>query len=223
MNRIILCIILFLSVCHIQTFGQVIDSESYHNNLEAAIGIQGTPNSREGVDMRLDLSYGYFFYNGIGFRTGLTYTPEMLGFGQAIGAPISFAWRTYRLDRSYSPGTIDYDEYNPDYMLHQDYAGYVKEQVASGLLRLLTRIASNIEVDAGVTPGYLWGKRADSFYMTGDLGLRTSWRISRFNLTINPAMHYILTDKVNMGDFNLSINSWDKWQLSLVFGVSVLL
>ena len=193
------------------------------NDIEACIGIQGVPNSNNGVDMRLDLSYGYFFRNGIGFRAGATYTPQMLKVGKAIGAPISFAWRTSDLDKNYNDDRIDYDDYDSRYMLHQDYPDYVREQMVSGFARFLTHLASSIEVDAGVTPGYLSGKRADSFYMTGDIGLKTSWRIWRMNLSINPAMHYLLTDKINMGTNKIHLTTHERWQLSLVFGVSIML
>ena len=193
------------------------------NDIEACIGIQGVPNSNKGVDMRLDLSYGYFFRNGIGFRAGATYTPQMLKVGKAIGAPISFAWRTSDLDKNYNDDRIDYDDYDSRYMLHQDYPDYVKEQMVSGFARFLTHLASSIEVDAGVTPGYLAGKRADSFYLTGDIGLKTSWRIWRMNLSINPAMHYLLTDKINMGKYKICLSQHERWQLSLVFGVSIML
>jgi hypothetical protein len=108
-------------------------------------------------------------------------------------------------------------------MLHQDYSGYVKEQLVSGFARFLTHLASSIEVDAGVTPGYLSGKRADSFYMTGDIGLKTSWRIWQMNLSINPAMHYLLTDKINMGKYEMRLTTHERWQLSLVFGLSIML
>lgn len=193
------------------------------NDIEACIGIQGVPNSNNGVDMRLDLSYGYFFRNGMGFRAGATYTPQMLKVGKAIGAPISFAWRTSDLDRNYDDDQIDYDDYDSRYMLHQDYPDYVREQMVSGFARFLTHLASSIEVDAGITPGYLSGKRADSFYMTGDIGLKTSWRIWRMNLSINPAMHYLLTDKINMGTYKIHLTTHERWQLSLVFGVSIML
>ena len=193
------------------------------NDIEACIGIQGVPNSNNGVDMRLDLSYGYFFRNGIGFRAGATYTPQMLKVGKAIGAPISFAWRTSDLDKKYNDDRIDYDDYDSRYMLHQDYPDYVREQMVSGFARFLTHLASSIEVDAGVTPGYLSGKRADSFYLTGDIGLKTSWRIWRMNLSINPAMHYLLTDKINMGKYKICLSQHERWQLSLVFGVSIML
>lgn len=193
------------------------------NDIEACIGIQGVPNSNNGVDMRLDLSYGYFFRNGMGFRAGATYTPQMLKVGKAIGAPISFAWRTSDLDKKYNDDRIDYDDYDSRYMLHQDYPDYVREQMVSGFARFLTHLASSIEVDAGITPGYLSGKRADSFYMTGDIGLKTSWRIWRMNLSINPAMHYLLTDKINMGKYKICLSQHERWQLSLVFGVSIML
>lgn len=193
------------------------------NDIEAGIGIQGVPNSNNGVDMRLDLSYGYFFRNGMGFRAGATYTPQMLKVGKAIGAPISFAWRTSDLDKKYNDDRIDYDDYDSRYMLHQDYPDYVREQMVSGFARFLTHLASSIEVDAGVTPGYLSGKRADSFYLTGDIGMKTSWRIWRMNLSINPAMHYLLTDKINMGKYKICLSQHERWQLSLVFGVSIML
>lgn len=211
-----------LLICH-SISAQTIDPERYHSDIEAGAGIQGIPNSHNGVDLRLDLTYGYFTYKGIGFRTGATYTPEMLEIGKAVGIPVAFAWRTFQLDRSYSTDPIDYDSYDPDYMLHQDYSDYVKEQMATGLLRFITQIASNLEIDAGVTPGYIFGKRAGSFYMTGDLGVKTSWRIWRFNLSINPAMHYMLTDYINMGTHKVRLSSFERWQLSLLFNINIII
>lgn len=219
MKQLTLCISgIFLFTC-LNTYAQIMDPETYHNNIEAGAGIQGVPNTNNGVNLRLDLSYGYFSGNGIGFRAGATYTPDMYKVGQAVGVPVSFAWRTFRLDKSYSNDTIDYDDYDPDYMLHQDYTDYAKEQVATGFARFLTHIANSIEIDAGITPGCIFGKGTGSFYMTGDIGLKTSWRIWRFNLTINPAMHYMLTDKINTGKYQMHLTSRERWQLSLMFGV----
>jgi len=223
MKRTILTACLVLLLGNIDVVAQTMNPEFYHGDIEAGIGIQGVPNSNNGVDLRLDLSYGCFFNNGIGFRAGMTYTPRMLDYGKAMGFPISFAWRTFQLDRSYSVDTIDYSNYNPDYMLHQDYSQYVVEQLAMGLAGFLTQIASNIEIDAGVTPGYLKGRNAESFYLTGDIGLRTSWRVWRFNFSVNPAMHYLLTNKINMGGYKVPLSSHDRWQLSLMFGISFML
>ena len=213
---------IFLFTC-LSIQAQIMSPELYHNNVEAGLGIQGVPNSNNGVNLRLDLSYGYFFRNGIGFRTGATYTPDMYKVGEAVGTSVSFAWRSFRLDKSYSSDTIDYDDYNPDYMLHQDYTDYAKEQIATGLARILTHMANSIEIDAGVTPGCIFGRKADSFYMTGDIGLKTSWRIWRFNLTINPAVHYMLTNKINLGPYKMELSPRERWQLSLMFGVSFML
>lgn len=223
MRRSVLCMTaIFLFHIH-GAYAQIADPETYHNNIEAAAGIHGVPNSNNGIALRLDLSYGYFSRNGIGFRVGATYTPDMYEIGQAAGMPVAFAWRTFNIDKSYSTDTIDYDDYNPDYMLHQDYSDYAKEQIATGFARLLTHIANSIEFDAGVTPGCIFGSKANSFYMTADLGLKTSWRIWRFNLSLNPAMHYMLTDKVDMGRYKVNLSSWEKWNLSLTFGVSFML
>lgn len=220
MKSILLCILLVLMAGNTDLSAQRRNPHMYHRDIEAGVGIQGVPNSNNGVDLRLDLSYGHFWGNGIGFRAGATYTPDMLEVGKAIGVPVSFAWRTVNMDRSYSTDDIDYDDYDSGYMLHQDYADYAKEQIATGFARFLTRIASSIEIDAGITPGYLSGKYADSFYMTGDLGLKTSWQIWRINLSINPAMHYLLTGRINMGKYRHEFRSNERWQLSLVFGVS---
>lgn len=208
-----------LLITSLNTFAQIVNPEIYHNNIEAEVGIQGIPNSNSGVDLRIDLSYGYFFRNGVGFRIGATYTPKMYDIGKATGTPVSFAWRTFNINKSYSTDNIDYD-YNPDYMLHQDYSEYVKEQIATGLARFLSQIANSIEIDAGVTPGCIFGERANSFYLTGDLGLKTSWRIWRFNVNINPAMHYMITDSIDMGKYKVQLSSWEKWHLSLLFGVN---
>ena len=205
------------------SFAQVMNPECLHHDIEVGVGIQVAPNMNTGADLRLDLSYGYFFRNGIGFRTGATYTPNMFELGKAVGLPISFAWRTFKLDKSYSNDTFHFDGYDSDHMLNQDYPDYVKEQFVSGFASFLTQIASNIETDAGLTPGYLKGNIADSFYMTGDLGLRTSWRIWHFNFTVNPAIHYLLTNKINMGTYKRIFTPRERWQVSLMFGVSFML
>lgn len=225
MKRQILCICVGLVAGCFGASAQDWEQEWSCNEIEASVGFQVSPNMNSGADLRTDISYGHFFHNGIGVRAGATYTSQMLNLGEAAGVPVAFAWRTFDIDRSYSDDDFDYDDYYEEYeyMLNHDYSDYVKQEVASGILGFLSRIASSVEVDGGVTPGYLWGRSANSFYMTGDLGVRTSWSIGPVNLTAYPAMHYLLTQKINMGKYQRELTSPERWQISLMFGISIML
>ena len=221
MKRQILCICVGLVAGCLGAFAQGRDYERHCNEIEASVGIQVSPNMNSGAYLRTDLSYGYFFLNGIGVRAGATYAADMLDLGEAAGVPLAFAWKTYNIDKSYPDDTFDEEEYN--YMLNHSYDDYVRQEIASGVAGFLTRIASCVEVDAGVTPGYLWGRSADSFYMTGDLGMRTTWSIGPVNLSIKPAMHYLLTQNINMGKYQKKLSPAERWQISVMFGLSIML
>lgn len=225
MKRQILCLLIGLVAGGLGAFGQGWDEARLSNEIEAGVGIQVSPNMNSGAYLRTDISYGYFFLNGIGVRAGATYAADMLDLGEAAGVPVAFAYRTFNIDRSYQDDDYyyhDYD-YDYDYMLDHSYGDYVKREVASGIAGALARLASSMEVDAGVTPGYLWGRSADSFYMTGDLGLRTSWSLGSMNLTINPSMHYLLTQKIDMGKYQRKLSPAERWLISLTFGISIML
>lgn len=45
-------------------------------------------------DAVINVSYGQFFRNGLGFRAGLQWNPSVVNVSNAFGIPVAFAYRT---------------------------------------------------------------------------------------------------------------------------------
>ena len=45
-------------------------------------------------DAVLSLNYGQFYWNGLGFRAGLQWSPSVSDVANAFGVPVAFAYRT---------------------------------------------------------------------------------------------------------------------------------
>ncbi len=249
MRRSVLIIISFLFF-YVQGFAQKIDLRNYANDIEVNVGIQGVPKSNQGVDIRIDMTYARFYQKGVGFRTGLTYMPHCLGIRNSVGIPILFAWRNIGVNKDAKVDINDVRKDMPYYetndgMRHynefqyESFGEYVRDQAISDVSSSLIKIVSKVELNVGLTPGYIFG--GDNLYYTGvddnttgmivrnpfylmaDLGFKTSWRIKRFYFNINPAMHYSITDNIRAKDSDGTLSKSHRWHLSLLFGLSFML
>ena len=235
-----------LSMLVFQAHAQWIDPNDYSRDIEANIGIQGAPNTGCGADLRTEISYGQFYKNGLGFRAGLAYMPENLDIKHSAGIPISFAWRllTQGGEPTGFKDSLDdkpyyesyYDDYQYNHNRYENYGNYAMERFAENAMSFFLSLISRLEVNAGLTPGYIFG--ADNlhysgvsnqtygmvvrnpFYLTADIGLKTSWRVWRFNINMNPALHYSLTDNIRTKNYNGTLSKPHRTQLSLVFGLN---
>ncbi len=235
-----------LSMLVFQAHAQWIDPNDYSRDIEANIGIQGAPNTGYGADLRTEISYGQFYKNGLGFRAGLAYMPENLDIKHSAGIPISFAWRllTQEGEPAGFKDSLDdkpyyesyYDDYQYNHNRYENYGNYAMERFAENAMSFFLSLISRLEVNAGLTPGYIFG--ADNlhysgvsnqtygmvvrnpFYLTADIGLKTSWRVWRFNINMNPALHYSLTDNIRTKNYNGTLSKPHRTQLSLVFGLN---
>lgn len=160
-------ILLAILVPAFSASAQYFNPNSFCNDLEISAGFQGDFKSGEGVGARIDMTYGHFFRNGIGFRAGMCYMPDNVSIEHAAGIPLAFAWRsriwgyedTY-IDAARNALTSDNnffeepDYYDDDYSLTRDLA----EHAVSSLGTFLANLVSRVELFGGVTPGYIFGE-----------------------------------------------------------------
>lgn len=243
MKRILTIVIAALIA--IELDAQMTDPADHSDDIEVSVGIQGAPDTGAGINLRADISYSHFYKNGIGFRAGLSYMPENLGIDHNIGIPVSFAWRLHTEDGrpvGFKDSLDDdpyyesyYNNYDYNSMKYDDYGSYVMERFAENTISFLLALVSRLEFNAGFTPGYIFGADdlrytgigndktgmtvRNRFCLTADIGFKTSWRIWRFNMNMNPALHYSLTDNFRTIRHDGTFSDPHRLQLSIVFGI----
>ncbi len=125
---------------------------------------------------------------------------EMEGVKDFLAVPLRFAWRS-------AYGSFRDAPQNAAYAVASGY-----DRVSWGDV-LLAILPKRVELNAGITPGYLWGDHASSpahvnetdeyadsyavrrnFTCSLDVSLRLTYRIWRFGFSIVPTYSYYLTD-----------------------------
>ena len=153
------------------------------------------------------VSYGQFYYNGLGFRTGVQYAASTADINDVVGIPVAFAYRTRpkSTEERFQTGAVGARDAlisrRPYNRGGSDAAGFL----GGFLLNLF-----------GVTPGYIagssetpsndswktarphwqdtWVEKKRDFSLTLDAGMSLNYSIWRFDLKLTPAIHYHLTD-----------------------------
>ena len=165
------------------------------------------------TDVVLGLTYGHFYSNGMGYRTGFQYVSRMAEVDNAFGIPIAFAYRTRSRDtaRRVERGVLSAGE-TFGYDVLMGYPRPLQNAIAS----FIANMFSQMEFFAGITPGCIsgesspvstawwqagdnhteektWTERHGRFALTLDAGACANYRIWRFDLKLSPAFHYNLT------------------------------
>ena len=200
--------LLFLSICATaQT-----TASSLPDDLGFYVGANVPMYKGQESDVVLGITYGHFNSDGLGFRTGFQFTPSVTEIDNAFGIPVAFAYRTRsrdssrRLERGVEAAgaTFGYDV----------IMGYSKP-LQGALAAFIANMFSNMELFAGITPGYIsgnsstpssaswgpgyantdrtWTERNGRFSLSLDAGTCFNYRIWRFDLKLSPAFHYNLT------------------------------
>lgn len=200
-------------------------------------------------DAVVNISYGQFFRNGLGFRTGLQWSPSVADVENAFGIPVAFAYKTHSRNaqtrlQSGASGAINAAE--SEFIYGGDGSDMAKGFAGGFLMNLF----SNMEFFAGITPGYIagqsgqthkasWGdslqyweetstqKRHD-FYITLDAGMCLNYSIWRFDIKLMPAFHYNLADSLIRhranGEESVGVTASDatalRWFFSFCGGLS---
>ena len=241
MKRLIL-LLAVVTLTGSAAFAQKVHSDNQDIRFTAGIRVP-IDNSNADDEPVMSLTYGRFFDNGLGFRTGAQWMFRNYEIDQYLGVPLYLAWRSGK--RTFKEGVrqgvenIAWGTYHNKYYYGTDPdAGTIFGQFFSGLL-------NRIEFFGGLTPGYIFGHREQThgdsrevdymrinnrFSLTADAGLAVSFRIWRFELSFIPSVHYFITDNyryVNIRrythDGSTDVYTSDKaqsWQFSAQGGLS---
>jgi len=171
-----------------------------------------------GGDFMTGITFGHFNAKGIGFRTGIQFSPTSTKYGNAFAVPLAFS---YRVTDRYGNGKW-------------------------GNNATVRSVFKNVEFMAGLTPGYVPGKytrdsetesggswaktstKCDNHFSTSiDAGMSLNYSIWRFDLKVMPAFHYNLTDNYRIETLSGSLTSDEinsstkpvKWFFSLYGGI----
>lgn len=186
-------------------------SRTYNDEIGFTVGVNVPMYSGIESDATIGLSYGYFHYNGLGFRTGLQYTPSVSDIDNAFGIPLAFAYRTGARSSHDRFESGIYGAANSAYWSAYNYGGVKAGNIFSSFLLSLI---SNVEFAAGITPGYIagntssvsgtyfpdgyyvkdWTERIKRFSLSLDAGVNLNYSIWRFDIKLMPSFHYLLTN-----------------------------
>lgn len=201
-----LTVILLAALCCLQAPAQIAQTEQsvqnkqqvniarLYKDIEFSAGVMIPVKGNLGSFAMYQLTYGHYYNNGLGFKVGAQYIPEMCDNENIIGVPIAFAYRSQL--SGYKDALLNGMEnmvgtavFNP-----QD----ITDDPRGLLTSFISGLVSRSEFFVGVTPDFIMGEKdwpqAHRFGLTADLGLRLSWRIWRFCLNFTPAFHYRVTN-----------------------------
>lgn len=191
----------------------------------------------------MSLTYGRFFDNGLGFRTGAEWMFTNMDIDSYLGIPLHLSWRSGK--RTFKESVRQGTE-NAAWGAYHNKAYYGTNPDAGTLMGgFISGLINRIEFFGGLTPGYIFGAKesghGDSreesymainnrFSLTADAGLGMSFRIWRFELSVIPSVHYFITDNYrevhirrDTHDGSTDVFTSDKarsWQFSIQGGLS---
>ena len=164
-------------------------------------------------DAVINVSYGQFFRNGLGFRAGLQWNPSVVNVSNAFGTPVAFAYRTKtRTSRErICAGVEGSADVISQGAVYDNECGTTGNVVSAFFMNLF----SNMEFFVGFTPGYIqgsssqeheavwgaswqyweksWTEKKSAFSFMLDAGMTLNYSIWRFDIKLTPAFHYGLT------------------------------
>lgn len=238
----LLVVLAVISLMGSAAFAQKVHPDN--QDIRFSVGVRLPLESSQADDeVVMSLTYGRFFDNGLGFRTGAQWMFKNYEVDEYLGIPLYLAWRsgkrTFKESVRQGVENVAWGTYHNKYYWGSDPdAGTIFGQFLSGLF-------NRIEFFGGLTPGYIFGakrsprgdSREESYMtinnrvsLTADAGLGVSFRIWRFELSVIPSVHYFITDnyrEVNIRrdthDGSTDVFTSDKarsWQFSIQGGLS---
>ena len=187
-------------------------AQSRDIGLQVGLNVPMSDKSMIGSDLMLGVSYGQFYYQGLGVRAGFQYAASTADINDVFGVPIAFAYRT----RSKSTG----ERFETGVIGARDATVYRhpngRGNTASFIGGFLLNLFSDMEFFAGMTPGYIagasetpggapqsvsrlywedtWVEKKNALSLSLDAGMTLNYSLWRFNLKLTPAFHYNLTN-----------------------------
>ncbi|MBQ1693733.1 MAG: hypothetical protein II019_05705 [Bacteroidales bacterium] len=182
--------------------------DSYRSEVSIAAGVYAPLTENKGSDLLLSLSYGYFSYNGLGYTAGIQYIPSVVNVNDVLGFPIAFAFRSGDKNAADRFESAAGNAARSARMSGSDN----QEILKSALLGLFNQAQFSL----GITPGYIiggsssvgysrigqltreefWTERKSPLFLSLDAGISFNLNIWRFDLKLQPAVHYWLTNSL---------------------------
>ncbi|MCQ2164150.1 MAG: hypothetical protein MJZ04_03110 [Bacteroidales bacterium] len=207
-HSIAACIIACLSF---GTLSAQTKPHSYSDDIGLTVGVNVPMYNGIESDATIGLTYGHFHHNGLGFRTGLQFTPSVSNVDNAFGIPLAFAYRTGSRSTQDRYQSGIHGAANSMYWNGYDYGNV---SIGNMLTSFLMNLISNVEFTAGITPGYIagnsssagtayypggdyvrdWTERNHRFALSLDAGANLNYSIWRFDIKLMPSFHYLLTN-----------------------------
>ncbi len=240
--RKLLVVLAVISLTGSAAFAQKVHSDNQDIRFTAGVRIPIEKTSAMESEV-MTLTYGRYFHNGLGFRTGVQWMFENYSIDDYLGVPLLFSWRSGK--RTFKE-SVKQGVDNAAWGAYHDKAYYNSDpDVQSALGSFFLGLFNRVEFFAGLTPGYIfghgeeyhgesreeWYMRLNSrFSLSADAGLGLSFRIWRFELSAIPSVHYFITD--NYRDMYITRYTHDgstdvftsaeakSWQFSIQGGLS---
>lgn len=150
----------------------------------------------------------------------------------------------------YAINNDSFADYDPYY--GREYEHPVAQGIMSDIGAFLVGLVNRAEFRAGLTPGYIYGEGKKSytsykvqgvgdqigwsgvtgtevgsrFCLSADAGVTLSYRIWHFCLSLNPELHYIMTDSYRLyskPDGGTAETRPQRWQVSMMFSLNLML
>ena len=187
-------------------------------------------------DITFNILYHKYFFNGLGLRTGLQYTPTIAKLDHTFGVPLAVSYRWN------NKGDLMENGFRSA-KTSRETGGNIKD----GLFNFLLGLNRGTEFHLGFTPGYVaasksglkawtdgqikteqYTENGSPFFLSLDGGMAFHYPIGRVSLNLNPAIHYVLTDtyKVHtvttdmLSGQSQSNDRYVRWLFSVCGGIS---
>lgn len=221
MRIFIITILLFFSVSSI---AQQNEEKFFFHDISFEYGLFASLNSSRYenlVGWKYSLQTSYYFFNDMGFRTGVSLVNDLEGTNKFYSVPIQFVYRT-SIDKSFMiGGSVDSFEE----LLFKIFLGLIPRQadyhcgINVGYIEPDNNLGlSSINGGEWVQEGYQTEQR---FLTTLDLGLRLQYKIKRVGIIVAPSVNYVLSKNFKYYSETGYNNGYTpQWFLSMTMGLS---
>lgn len=212
----------------------------YDREITASAGVYASFLENSGSDLALGISYGQFNHNGLGYTAGFQYISSVANVNDVLGFPLAIAFK----GRSRSGSERLESAAGSAARSARSNGGDNRNTLANAFLGLFNQT----QIYAGVTPGYIigqssgitrtpagsagtwrqyWMETETSLYFSLDAGIAWNLSIWRFDLRLQPAVHYWLTKSLTAHSAYVDAlqNTYDsskpvRWFFSMSAGLS---
>ena len=187
-------------------------------------------------DITFNVLYHKYFFNGLGIRTGLQYTPTTAKLDNTFGVPLAVSYRWNKR------GDLMEDGFR-----NAKISGETGGSLKNGLFNFLLGLNRGTEFHLGLTPGYVaasksglhastdgqikterYTENGSPFFLSLAGGIAFHSPIGRVSLNLNPAIHYVLTDTYKVHTVTTDMVSgqsqatdrYIRWLFSICGGIS---